>query len=453
MAGGVEPVPSPLREQLRLRSALWDRSTGLAAFAYHMDDVRSLFEDRPAVALLHISCGDLGLLESIYGWQVLDRVLKRAAGHIDSLRGRVLSQRGIVCLFGVASEEILIFEPDCPDGGEITSDAAARVASAIASALDEAFCERAFASMTPKLHFRAGWAMIEENPHFRFERIVYRAIEVARGQTARREDRRRAEWGAELRRIIRDGDLVTTYQPVVDLMSFQVIGHEAFSGGPAGGALSEPGMMFNLSEGLGITRDLDRVCRIAAIARAQGTSAGGKVFLNTCPANFADPEWGSDALVARLREAGLTPADVVIEIPESVPADGELLRAAAVALRSRGFSLALDDVGTGQSSLTIIETIRPEYLKIDRSLVTGLEGSLVKQEVVATILQIARRIGSQLIAVGIETREDLTALRRIGAPLGQGYLFARPGPRMVAGPLPPLEEPPRSKRLPVREDS
>ena len=145
-----------------------------------------------------------GLLESIYGWQVLDRVLKRAADHIESLRGRIISRQGIVCLTGVASEEILILEPDCPDGGEISPDSAARIATAVASSLDEIFHERAFASMTPKLHFRAGWAMIEENPNFRFERIVHRAIEVARGQKARREDRRRAEWGAELRRVIRD---------------------------------------------------------------------------------------------------------------------------------------------------------------------------------------------------------------------------------------------------------
>lgn len=432
-----------------MRSALWDTTTGLASFHLHLDEIRGLLDNRRTLLLLHVTCGELGLVEAIYGWQVLDRVLRRTAELVESLRGSALSHRAVLAMNGVAGEEILVFEPGASDDAEVGPEQAALIAAAIESVLEDGFNDAGFSSMTPHLAFRVGFAMLEDNPHYRFERIVYRAVEQARSLEARREERRQAEWGSELRRIIQEQAFVTLYQPVVRLDTLEVFGHEVFSGGPDGGPLREPGFLFAMSERFGASRELDRLCRFAALNGPGEQGPGhGKVFLNTRPGNLSDPEWGGSRLLECLASHGLTRSDVVVEFPESgvpeprfyrgAPAelrDLELVREASGVLRDHGFGIALDDVGTGRSSLEVIESVRPDYLKIDRSLVGGLDRNLLKQDVVASLLQIATKVGAEVIAVGIETRAELEALRSMGATLGQGFLFGRPSPTPHQGRL------------------
>jgi EAL domain-containing protein (putative c-di-GMP-specific phosphodiesterase class I) len=423
------------REYLRLKSALLDRTTGLASYHLHLDDLRTLLDDRRGCALVHVSCAELGLVESIYGWQVLDRVLQRAVNLVSALRGKYLSSRAVMALNGVAGEEIILFEPGEADSGEITSEQAARIASAVAGVLEDGFGSEEFASMTPKLAFRAGYAIVEDDPQFRFERIVYRAVERARTQQARREERQRTEWEGELKRILREREVVTLYQPVVRLDTLEIIGYEAFTCGPAAGPLKTPGLLFAISDRLGLSKDLDRLCRHAALAGAGAIRRRAKLFLNTRPANLIDPEWWGKDLAERLSQVGIQPSDIVIEIPERALDDPRALIEPLTALRAHGYAFALDDVGTGYSSLMAIEVLRPEYLKVDLSLVHGVDRSLLKQEVISSVLQIANRLGAKVVAEGIEREEELRELRRSGAQLGQGYLFARPGPSIVPGPL------------------
>ena len=394
--------------------------------------MRTLLDENPSLALLQVTCGDLGLVESIYGWQVLDRVMWKAVDLVRGLQGGALSPRVILALNGIAGEEILIFEPGEDAGKGIDAEEAARRASAVARALEAGFGSEGFHSMTPKLSFRVGYSLIQENPHFRFERIVYRALEQARTRQAKREQRRQTEWGAALRRIIRDGEVTTLYQPVVRLDTLEVVGYEAFSCGPGSGPLSAPGMLFALSERLGVSGELDRVCRRAAVRRAGPLPGEMKLFINTRPGNLADPEWGSEELLESLSRVHLRPEDVVIEVPEGAVADAEALRGPVECLRGRGFRIALDDVGTGYSSVRSIEAVRPDYLKVDLSLVHEVDRSLLKQEVLTSLLQIAARVGAQVIAEGIETEEELSTVRRSGAHMGQGYFFARPSP-VIAG--------------------
>jgi len=97
-------------------------------------------------------------------------------------------------------------------------------------------------------------------------------------------------------------------------------------------------------------------------------------------------------------------------------------------LRRQGFLVAIDDVGTGYSSLQTITEIHPDFIKVDLSLVKNIHRSLLKQELVHSLLQAGSRIGAQVIAEGIETEEERRTLRQCGVRYGQGYFFARPAP-------------------------
>jgi hypothetical protein len=120
---------------------------------------------------------------------------------------------------------------------------------------------------------------------------------------------------------------------------------------------------------------------------------------------------------------------VVVEITEEAAVeDYDELAEAVVGLRARGAYLAVDDAGAGYASLSHILALRPDFVKLDRALVTGLAGDEAKLALVEMFGQFAGRIDAWVLAEGVETVNDLTALSRLGVPLAQGFLLGRPGP-------------------------
>ena len=131
---------------------------------------------------------------------------------------------------------------------------------------------------------------------------------------------------------------------------------------------------------------------------------------------------------AETREAlaagGLTPGDVVIEITERLAVERKTAFAEALArLKECGFRLAVDDMGTGYSSLQALAEIQPEYLKFDVSLVRDIHKSPIKRSLLESLRDFAGKIEARVIAEGIEQPEELDALLALGIELGQGFLF------------------------------
>jgi diguanylate cyclase (GGDEF)-like protein len=119
---------------------------------------------------------------------------------------------------------------------------------------------------------------------------------------------------------------------------------------------------------------------------------------------------------------------LIIEVTEEalVQSDAQL-RAAMAPLRARGARLAVDDVGAGYSGLRQLTTVHPSYLKLDRSLVSGIDRDSERAALVSALVGYAERVGSLLVAEGIENEAELLALRELGAPLAQGFYLGRPG--------------------------
>jgi EAL domain-containing protein (putative c-di-GMP-specific phosphodiesterase class I) len=117
----------------------------------------------------------------------------------------------------------------------------------------------------------------------------------------------------------------------------------------------------------------------------------------------------------------------VIELSERAIAD-DVARVAASrdALRDAGFSLCLDDVGTGYESLLTLERVRPDFVKVDPLLVRGIDGSFIRQELFGSLVDASRRLGADLVAVGVETEEEAAVVLSLGARLAQGFAFGRP---------------------------
>ncbi len=108
--------------------------------------------------------------------------------------------------------------------------------------------------------------------------------------------------------------------------------------------------------------------------------------------------------------------------------DPERFFGAVERLKEQGFAVALDDVGTAFDSREIVERGRPDYLKLDVSLVRGIDRNLIQQELLGWLVKLAQKVGAEVIAEGIESREEAAVLVRAGTHYGQGHLFAMPGP-------------------------
>jgi EAL domain-containing protein (putative c-di-GMP-specific phosphodiesterase class I) len=423
-------------DYLRLRSALIDRITGLPALPLLFDEMRAMLDRRKTVGVLHIASSNLPLVESVYGWRTFDRVVGRQAEELERQIGGALPAGSRLAQMGIHGSELIAIVPECPDGGAVNTPYLQARARELEAAMRTIFEAEEFATLSPRMDPQVGYAFLSENPYFRFERLVYRAIEDARSQPAARHDRMRRSWGGEIQQVIRDGGIRIHFQPVVDLTNLRVIGYEALSRGPEGSGLESPAVMFELSREAGIAAELDRLCRRLALDAARGIGRGRKIFLNTRAELLADPEWRDGEMEERLARLELAPSDVVVEIPEPSAADDDGALAERVrGLKQRGFLIALDDIGTGYSGIGSIDRLRPDFLKIDISLVRRIDASLIQQDVLSSLVSIGGRAGAEVIAEGIETARELDYLRSHGARYGQGFLFSAAVPTMLPGPF------------------
>ena len=215
------------------------------------------------------------------------------------------------------------------------------------------------------------------------------------------------------------------YQPVVDLVTGAVVGHEALARDTVTGTPRPPAELFDRARAQGRSAELDWACRAAALRGAHLLPPGTALFVNTDPAAA-----GTAAPPAYLRSAaGVDPALVrVLEVTERALADrpGPLLTMVDAARRD-GWRIALDDVGVQAASLSLMPFLRPDVIKLDLRLVQD-RTTVQAAEVVNAVAVQAAQTGAVVLAEGIETPAHAELARSMGASLGQGHLLGRPSP-------------------------
>lgn len=221
--------------------------------------------------------------------------------------------------------------------------------------------------------------------------------------------------------------IACVYQPIVDLRSRSVVAYEALARGPAGSSLERPDALFRAAHDAGRLVDLDWACREAAVRGAveAGLPAGSTLFVNVEAATLGHPP--PRRMAGLVREASER-FQIVVEITERALTDrpAELLGAVQQA-RSLGLAVAVDDVGADPRSLAVMPLLSPDVIKLDLRLVQRRPDAEIASVVNAVVAQI-ERTGGTVVAEGIETEEHLEAALSIGATVGQGWLFGRPGP-------------------------
>ncbi len=231
----------------------------------------------------------------------------------------------------------------------------------------------------------------------------------------------------ELIEVLSSKSISTLFQPIIDITRSETIGYEALSRGPSNSPLFSPEQLFYQAELADLELQLDMLCRSSAIARFAQLKLAGKLFLNINPRVLLLPEHAHGLTVQFLKNYNMKPSDVVIELTEQQriePADCLLM--ATQHYRKLGFEIAIDDLGAGYSGLKQWSELTPNIVKIDRYFIHKCDLSSVKRAFINSIVVLAKVMGAQVIAEGIERPEELTTLRQLEVNFGQGYLFAMP---------------------------
>jgi len=230
-----------------------------------------------------------------------------------------------------------------------------------------------------------------------------------------------------LNEILENGTITTLFQPLFDISRQTILGYEALSRGPKNSCLEMPNTLFQVAHQYGLISELELLCRSKAIENFVHLKLQGKLFLNVSPKTLLDPSHPKGETLHLIKQFGLAAHRVVIEVTEQERVEDEFLLQKTMAhYRSLGFTIAIDDLGTGYSGLKQWSELCPDFVKIDRYFIDHCDKSVVKKEFLKLITALAKVTNTTVIAEGIERAEELTVLEGMGINYVQGFLLERP---------------------------
>ena len=238
---------------------------------------------------------------------------------------------------------------------------------------------------------------------------------------------------AELDRVLDNKLIQTLFQPIIDVRNAAIEGFEALSRGPSDSPLHPAPMLFETAERGNRSLELEQECLRATHQAWEGTHRTQTLFVNVSPDSLMPGQLDRETLEALLDPSTTPPDRVVIELSERFPAaDMDELKRSLKWLKSKGFSVALDDLGAGYSGLKLWSEVQPDYVKIDRHFIRDIHEDLIKREFVRSVMQLSQRLNCRVVAEGVERQEELEVLQDHGVRYIQGFLFGRPKPIATA---------------------
>jgi EAL domain-containing protein (putative c-di-GMP-specific phosphodiesterase class I) len=425
-----EKPPSSRTLWLRLQSLLADKISSLPTLAAKIADVRAGLEQCGAAGLIYLTIPRADDLEALYGWQYYDEFVADVGSALAKFHGTFLKPNDVVAIRDIQSSEFLVFvSPSAEDRPEeVAPDRLEILKTQLIKYLAS---ERNVDILRghQQIHFLTATGRIIHNLFSRPERLILAAVDDARRSALAAAETETLRQKETLKRIIIREEVDILYQPIFSLEDFSIFGFEALSAAAGGTGIEGAEMLFALAEEVDLSTQLDRVCRRRALTQAHRWLSEAQLFINTNPKTIEELGTREDALFHLFGNGGVAPERVVLEITErSAIGNLALFEATLNRFRDHGISVAVDDAGAGYASLNTIARLKPDFLKFDMALVRDIDTDRVKQELLATVQDLGKRVDARVIAEGIETEGELGTLQQAGVEFGQGYLLARPKP-------------------------
>ena len=240
---------------------------------------------------------------------------------------------------------------------------------------------------------------------------------------------------ADIREAVKNHAFLFYYQPVVDVKTSRISGFESLvRWQKPDGSMASPMTFVDYMERSGLIQPVTLELMRGALefskdlAKAMRTRGPVPLSINISPVQLRSPTFVSD-ISACLQDAQMPPQALKIEITESAMiADFETIKGRLDALSNLGVRLSIDDFGTGYSSLACLSQLPFDELKIDRSFVTNIHEDAQKKKIFEVLMSLASRLGLSTVVEGVETRDELHEVLRMGARYVQGFYYSKPLP-------------------------
>ncbi len=413
-------------ERVEYEEMLHDAMTGLPTLPVMIERSRALFKERGELVVLYLNFVRYSKIEEIYGWEKLDAVLETTSAAVREFLDDTSSPGNSRLMVSFTNDDDFIFF-HVPAAGvaaatdsEIT-DMVARLQRHVAGRIEAQHGD----DIAALFDIYVGRSHVYYNPKIRLERLIYRGIREAAKAARSIEERDRARRVADLRASLRERGVYIDYHPIVVTETQEIYGYEALARGVMR-SLRSPEVMFDVAAEADLVWELSRLCRSRAIEGMDTHLQPGELlFLNVDPHDFNDPAFNENEVKS--------PERVVIEITERTAIkDYPKFRERLRAFRERGFRFAVDDAGSGYAGLGSIANLEPNYIKLDISLINGIDTNFIKQNLVETMVKFSNDHGAKVIAEGVERAEEFKAVKELGVHLVQGFFLHRPSHSPVA---------------------
>jgi EAL domain-containing protein (putative c-di-GMP-specific phosphodiesterase class I) len=404
-------------------------SASLPSLGVLFTELGSSFEATGIVGLIVIGAPLLAEVERRHGEEARKSCLESLAARVRNVAEERLRSDFIVSLAEPGFNEIMVFLFRGRGSGGFYRTEMPGFRNELNRALQADNGQVFYPYLRGPCQLPSGIAVELRNPQFGLTTQLRRLVNAARQDCLHEAASAKRASRNELLETILDHRIYSVYEPIVEVVDKTVFGYEALARGPQGTAFHSPVALFTAAEEFELVFELDCVCRESGLRGAVDFPGGTKLFLNIRPTTIHDPAFREDRLIETLARRDLEPTDVVFEISEqeSISSFGAF-REMRDYYRSLGFQFALDDTGTGYAGLEELLELEPDYIKIDRSMVSGVDQDPARQDILAAILQLADKMGARVIGEGLDTLEELEMLGRLGIQFGQGWLFGRPTP-------------------------
>jgi EAL domain-containing protein (putative c-di-GMP-specific phosphodiesterase class I) len=416
---------APDVDQLRVERMLTDGVTGLPLLPAGFPGVERV----PHLGVIYLQLGRFAGIESMYGWQLYDRMLRLVTESLRSDLVRSPFREHLITLqFNGSDGFYLLFNLPVPArNGTLASRLeaeAARYRDGVLRRLRDGLDP----TMVDLMSVHASALYVPDDPRARPSRNIIRALRDAARMVESQEKAERQGIVASCRAILSGRKLRAVYQPVFDIQERKVVGFEALIRGPAGD-LEAPDLLFAAARESDLGLELETLCLEIIFRRLPRATLQRKLFVNASPRLLTHPVFLDERNLAEIRRAH---PDVVVEVSEKeVVGDYPTFRGVLDRLRTSGLQIAIDDAGSGYSGLESILQMRPQYIKVANSIVQNLHADTIKRGVITALASVGRQIDAALIAEGIERPEELAALVDLGVHYGQGFLLGRPSGRIL----------------------
>lgn len=396
---------------------------------YHskLGELKKILLENRALSLLLIDSSNLNKIETGYGKKVFQDILDQLNQILFKLKGTFIRKDDLVTVNHPGGDHFLIFLAKKRMDKKFHSTDLESLSERVSKELNEKIFKDVFPYLKGRPNITVGHSIVIHNPLIQEERLIEGLIEDAKTMAKFQKFKTEIRNKEKLQELLIKEGIQIVFQPIVNLTTLEIMGYEALTRGPEGTEYENPYFLFEIAREVGLVFELDRICRRKALVQATKLDSNTKLFINCLPSTIHDPEFKGKFLKEFLADVQRVPANIVMEISEREAInDYAVFREAMEYYSDLGFSIAIDDTGAGYSSLEAIVELKPHYLKLDISMVRGIDDNHLKQAMTKAMVSFAGNMNVEIIAEGIETKDELETLKNMGIPLGQGFLLGRP---------------------------